>query len=219
MFKRLVSAFPVRLAAGFTASATVLALVGILLLDNQFVAALDAAARGIAAQAANDELTWIFKLVTRFGSTLYLTVIGCLAVILFLSLRWYRATWLFLIASAGQIVLHLGFKYLIGRGRPEPLVEYAIDDSYSFPSGHALAGLVIYLTIAWLVVNQLSARTLRFAIAGAVIIMIIAIGLSRVYFGVHHLTDVFAGWLAGLLWTAAVMSGDEPAVSPNEKTA
>lgn len=216
---KALPAFWVRLAAGFIASATVLALVGFLLLDSQFVTQLDEAARAIAAQITNDQLSRGFRLVTRFGSTLYLTVIGALTVILFLFLKWYRATWLFLIASAGQIVLHHGFKYLVGRGRPEPLVEYAIDDSYSFPSGHALAGLVIYLTMAWLVVNRLSARTLKFAIVGAVIIMIMAVGLSRVYFGVHHLTDVLAGWLAGLLWIAAVMSGDELKVSPNKKTA
>jgi undecaprenyl-diphosphatase len=213
LFTKLIPSFAVRLAAGFAVSATVLAVVGWLLLETSPAYAVDESARAAAVRLSGDSLTALFRLVTRFGSTVYLTVVGSAAVIFFLLVKWHRAALLFLIASAGQIVLHHGFKYLIGRSRPEPIVAYAIDDSYSFPSGHAIAGLVVYLTIAWLIANRLPARSARIAIITAATLVIAAIGISRVYFGVHHLTDVLGGWIAGLIWTAAVISGDEPDVS------
>jgi membrane-associated phospholipid phosphatase len=115
----------------------------------------------------------------------------------------------------GQIALHHGFKYFIGRPRPEPIVAYAIDESYSFPSGHAIAGLVVYSAIAWLIANRLPALSARIAIITAATLLVTTIGISRVYFGVHYLTDVLAGWIAGAIWTAAVMSGDESDVPRN----
>ena len=216
---KAIPAYPVRLAVGFTASAVVLGFVGFVLVNTGSVAALDEATRTAAQRISNDPFTAFFRTVTRFGSTLYLTAIGSAAVIAFLGLKWFRAAWLFLVATAGQIVLHHGFKYLIGRDRPEPIVAYMVDESYSFPSGHAIAGLVVYLSLAWLCANRLQKRSSRVLIVTAAILVAAAIGISRTYFGVHYATDVLAGWASGLIWTTAVMSGDRPEVLRSGKTA
>ena len=74
--------------------------------------------------------------------------------------------------------------------------------SYSFPSGHAVVAVVVYGTLAYLVVRlEPTARMRRATLAGAGG-LILLIGISRVYLGVHYPSDVLAGYLAGFIWSS-----------------
>src|SRR5260370_1340127 len=76
--------------------------------------------------------------------------------------------------------------------------------SYSFPSGHALASFCFYGALAAILVTRLRSRRIRIALWTSSAVIILLIGLSRIYLGVHYTTDVLAGFAAALIWTVVV---------------
>ncbi len=91
-------------------------------------------------------------------------------------------------------------KGLVLRARPD-LVPHLVDASgYSFPSGHATSSAVVYLTLASLAGQVTPDRATRRYLLVVAVIMVGAIGCSRVYLGVHWPSDVLAGWSFGTLW-------------------
>lgn len=91
--------------------------------------------------------------------------------------------------------LNFYLKHLFERPRPDLFEEIATLHSYSFPSGHAMAAAAIYGIIA-VVITRLVPR-LQIWIDVAAILLVLLIGLSRIYLGVHWVTDVLAGYAAG----------------------
>ena len=177
------------------------------ILELQFES-LDRSVRAAALSRSTPWVTLQLIAITKLGSTVYLTGIGTIACIIFIVLRWRRELVLFLIAMAGQIILHHSAKAYFQRSRPESLFDYPAADSYSFPSGHALASLCFYLVLGWLFGGHLKSTFYRWIVMILLSMLVLAIGSSRVYIGIHHLTDVIAGYLAALVWTIAVLSVD-----------
>lgn len=102
------------------------------------------------------------------------------------------------IAAVGATGLNLWLKTLFGRARPE-LWERIVDVRYySFPSGHAMLSMVVYGLLGYLLATYL--RNWRLSIVSLTIALILSIGFSRLYFGVHWPTDIIAGYAAGFVW-------------------
>lgn len=108
--------------------------------------------------------------------------------------------------AGGQIV---NFLLKDAFSRPRPSVVAAATDvmTASFPSGHAMAATVAYGTVAYLVGRLERTRALRLTTWVVALVLIVLIGFSRMYLGVHYPTDIIAGFVAGLGWTAFVISG------------
>ena len=87
-----------------------------------------------------------------------------------------------------------------------PLV---LETSYSFPSGHAMVSFVVYGMPAYLAVLTLENWRARVAIVFGAALLVILIGFSRVYLGVHYPSDVLAGYAAGGVWLSALVTGAE----------
>jgi undecaprenyl-diphosphatase len=102
------------------------------------------------------------------------------------------------IAAVGAISLNYLIKVLFGRARPQLWNRIVDVGQYSFPSGHAMISLVIYGFIGYLIAKRY--HRWRAWIFTVTIILIIAIGFSRLYLGVHWPTDVIAGYAAGVVW-------------------
>lgn len=89
------------------------------------------------------------------------------------------------------------------RQRPEPFFDTRLPPSYSFPSGHALLSFCCYGLLAALGNAYLRGR-IRWLIRICAVALILAISVSRIYLGVHYPTDVIAGYLVAIAWTAVV---------------
>ncbi|MEH2433998.1 MAG: phosphatase PAP2 family protein [Nostoc sp.] len=105
------------------------------------------------------------------------------------------------IAGVGATLLNCLMKLLFGRARPALWKHIIKVGQHSFPSGHAMVSIVIYGFTGYILAKQFPEW--RFWIYGLTIILIAAIGFSRLYLGVHWLTDVTAGYGAGLVWLIA----------------
>jgi len=139
--------------------------------------------------------------ITFIGDPSVLLVV-CVGIAVWLLRQKHRseATTL-VIAAIGAIGLNVLLKHLFNRARPM-LWERIVDvGQYSFPSGHAMVSLVIYGFIGYLLATRFGRY--RVWIAIITIFLIIAIGFSRMYLGVHWPTDVAAGYAAGLVWLIA----------------
>jgi membrane-associated phospholipid phosphatase len=111
-----------------------------------------------------------------------------------------------LLTTAGAFVLNDIMKDLFQRTRPNPLEGLTPAQAFSFPSGHAMVSAAFCFFLAYLT-WRLVRGWRRAAWMTALVLLVFLIGLSRMYLGVHYLTDVVAGYLAGFLWTDAVIIG------------
>lgn len=138
--------------------------------------------------------------LTSFGGVPALTLITILAVLYLLVSRRFFTAAIVTAAVAGGAVLTTVLKLGFARPRPD-LVDHLVSvQSMSFPSGHAMASAVTYLTLGALLARTEKRRAVRgyiFAVAGFLTLLI---GISRVYLGVHYPTDVLAGWTLGAAW-------------------
>lgn len=104
--------------------------------------------------------------------------------------------------ALGSVLMMFLLKYYFRRIRPvHPLHEAA--SGYSFPSGHAMSALTFYGLIIYLFVLTLRNRPLKMLLTGLLGLLILFIGLSRVYLRVHYGSDVLGGFVFGSLWLVA----------------
>ena len=208
--RKIFRSTALRIAAGFALAALTLVLLGWLVTGpyRSVAADLDAPIRSYVRELRSPLLTSFFVALTKLGSTLYLSIIGSIAGLAFLGLRWFRALGLFIIAMAGQAFLHHEAKLLFARPRPPAIINYPIGESFSFPSGHALSSLCLYIGIAWLVTNRIENSAAKVGIWAIAVLLVLLIGVSRIYIGIHYPSDVIAGFVSAAIWTAAVISND-----------
>lgn len=103
-------------------------------------------------------------------------------------------------AFAGSALLNAALKLFFHRARPD-LVPHLTDVSNaSFPSGHAMTSAATYLTLGVLLAHTQPRRAARIYIVALAIAITLAVGLSRLYLGVHWPSDVLAGWSVGAAW-------------------
>lgn len=107
---------------------------------------------------------------------------------------------LFLLCVVGATTHVLIVKLLTARKRPS-LRVLDKERTYSFPSAHSLVSTVVYVGIGmWF--RQMAGGDVGGWLLAGLVLLLLAVGSSRVYLGAHYLSDVLAGFLAGLLWTA-----------------
>lgn len=128
------------------------------------------------------------------------TVLGLAfgAAIMLLVLRCWRQAVVLLVALPLELTVFLSVSYLVGRPRPDVVPLDAVPVTASFPSGHVAAAIALYGAVAVVVRSlSLSERVNRWVLVGAIVIAI-GVGLSRIYRGLHHPSDIVAGAVLGL---------------------
>lgn len=146
---------------------------------------------------------WLEKAVrdlTALGSVTVLTLLTAI-VLGYLLVDGKRAAAVFVLVSvAGGALLVEAVKLTIARPRPD-LVAHLVDVStYSFPSGHATASAVTFLTLGALLARVHGRRRVKAYVMGIAVMLTLAIGTSRIYLGVHWPSDVLGGWCLGAAW-------------------
>lgn len=149
--------------------------------------------------------TEFFEFVTSLGNA---PVLINVALVTALVLAWRRELAelrLLLLVVIGAEVLTVGLKLGFQRERPFFAEPLATESSYSFPSGHSSVSLAVYGTLALIIARHLPWIAARLAIIAAAAALSGLIGFSRLYLGVHYLSDVIAGFSLAIAWITACM--------------
>jgi len=141
----------------------------------------------------------VFNWITVLGSTVVVATVTAIVVIILLFSQRFKIYTTGLIATViGASATSYILKILIDRVRPSGLIPSAIETSSSFPSGHATLSVALYGFLAYLLCKIYPKNTVLISTLATLIIL--AIGFSRLYLGVHFPTDILAGYIFGGVW-------------------
>lgn len=147
-------------------------------------------------------LTSVMTAITSLGTGWVLVpvalVVGLLAA---RRVRSARPVVLLVVVLAGSTVMAQLIKVLVARPRPSGALVTEL--GYAFPSGHSTAAAAGWLGVALVVVPLTRRAALRVATVTVAVLLVVLVGLSRIYLGVHAATDVLGGWALGAGWVAA----------------
>lgn len=156
---------------------------------------------------------WLALAGAGLGSGIAMWVVLIIGTVLLWRSRHHFSVLLLWVSFLGGRVLNEELKATFARSRPEP-IDWEVEvfgrsvgfpESFSFPSGHATTAMVVFGTVAYLIARlEPTARQRRWTLGGAAA-LIVLVGWSRVYMGVHYPSDVVAGYLAGFLWATLVV--------------
>lgn len=152
---------------------------------------------------ASPGMTSAMNAISLLGYNILIVELA-IALAIFAWLRWRRALLWLAVAMTGSLVLDLTLKYIYHRTRPTAYFGMA-PHSYSFPSGHALCSFCFYGVLAGLLSARIKSLALQMVIWCLAAALVIAIGVSRIYLGVHYPSDVVAGYLAATVWVGTVI--------------
>lgn len=164
------------------------------------LAALDAAGVAWAGHAGGlPAVTWLAVRLSDLGDLTTLALLTAVVGAVLLAQRQHALALGWLLAIGMHSLSVRVLKNLFARARPAAATEW-LTSGYSFPSGHAAGALMVYGLLTWLLCRR-APRPLRPAVGSAGAALVAGIAASRVWLGVHHLSDV----LGGLLWAGAAL--------------
>ena len=145
----------------------------------------------VSSYIISDKLTPIIKIVTNFGGAI---ILGIITILILILIKNKRIDLSVLINLCSVTVLNLVLKSILQRPRPN---EYRIinETGYSFPSGHSMISMAFYGFIIYLIYKNIKNKYLKWISIILLSILILMIGFSRIYLGVHYVSDVLAGFL------------------------
>jgi len=145
------------------------------------------------------KMTSIMEVFTFIGSAKGVISVAVITVIIMMVNKKWWETLFFIIAVAGSHLFNDLLKWVFHRARPQihPLIT---ETGYSFPSGHSMSSIVIYGMLMFFLVLFFQKRWAKRAVIILLSLLILFIGISRIYLGVHYPSDVIAGFSAGGVW-------------------
>jgi membrane protein DedA with SNARE-associated domain len=177
------------------------------LITSDAIVAADVRIANLFFVFRTDALTKVFTWITLLGkSQVILAFIAVLVALLWLWGKSYYIIPLFIAITGSEGFTYLG-KLAFHRPRPE-LAVYA-EHSFSFPSGHATTAVAFYGFVGYLLARFAQSGDRKVNISFITILIIIAIGFSRVYLGEHYISDVWGGYLVGAMWLIIAVSFSE----------
>lgn len=167
------------------------------LIDRETLFYLDFRIQRLAEGIISPGQTQFMAFVSDFGDDYILIAVIGIGIWLLHKRHGWDLFALFLAGGVGK-VLQVFLKSLFHRSRPTPQLVEAY--GYSFPSGHAFSAVIVYGFLIYIIWKFIKSRAVRFALISALVLLVVLVGVSRVYLNVHWLTDVLAGFAAGFGW-------------------
>jgi membrane-associated phospholipid phosphatase len=170
---------------------------------EQETKALDDSMRATLHQLSSPQMTAAMRAMSFMG----FEAIGFLAPLLVVLFAWRRrwgAVVLLILIAGGAQLLNSVLKDVFQRARPLPVSTLIAAQQFSFPSGHAMVSAAFYSCLAYLA-WRLVDGVWRSVIVAGLLLLVLLIGVSRIYLDAHYLSDVLAGYLVGLLWADVVI--------------
>jgi len=155
---------------------------------------------GFIQKFASESITNVMIIITTFGSKLVIISVSIITVyLLFTKKRHYWESLMVVVSLSGGWLLNEFLKLLFHRQRPD--ITWLVEaHGYSFPSGHAMLSAVFYGFLAYLLWGNFPNKKSCIIAVLAMGMLILFIGISRIYLGVHYPSDVLAGFAAGGFW-------------------
>jgi undecaprenyl-diphosphatase len=168
-------------------------------ISNETIVDFDSPIISFVQGLESDGLTTIMKTFTTIGSTPFVILFTLAGMGILLYKRHRAQAFLLFVAIAGSGLLNIILKTIYKRARPE--LHRIVDiGGFSFPSGHTMLAFSLYAVLAFIVWRNLKTTVSRIVLFLFAVFMILMIGVSRIYLGVHYPSDVTAGIFASALW-------------------
>jgi membrane-associated phospholipid phosphatase len=202
------------LILGLVATASI---TGFIVIAEEVVAGRTIAAFDVAfadALRANTSPRWqqIFRVITAFGSTALLLATATVIAGTLLVRRYFVLAVGWIIGQAGSPILNVMLKNVFERTRPEFADVFLVTPSWSFPSGHAMNTFVFCGLGVYVLLRFTRSWTTIAAVVAVAFAWCLVMAFTRLYLGVHFLSDVVAGLIAATAWVAVCVSGIEVAL-------
>lgn len=143
----------------------------------------------------------VLEITTLGGYPVLVTLVAAVAGFLLASRQSGPALFM-LVSVIGGTAAGQFLKQVYDRPRPDVVDHLVQTHTASFPSGHATMSAVVYLTLAALIVRLVDGVAVRAYVLAVAILLTFAVGMSRIYLGVHWPSDVLAGWALGIAWAS-----------------
>lgn len=172
------------------------------------ITVIDHPVAGFVAARRTADLTSVMHAVSLVGGPVGVAILALIGAAVCSAIR---RTWgplgLVGLGVAGISVIDIVFKAAVGRSRP-PLAQ-AVDSAagYAFPSGHAASATAVLTVLAFVLTDGSRRMAVRAGVWATAAAGAVAVSVSRVYLGVHWLSDVIGGMLVGALWAVIVITG------------
>jgi undecaprenyl-diphosphatase len=141
--------------------------------------------------------------ITALGGTTLVVLVTLVGVLSFAFHRRYRHALVLAVTVLLATIANGTTKALFGRPRPDLVPHEVFVYSGSFPSGHSTMAAATYLTLAMLIASLEPRRRTKALVYGLACVVLVGVGFSRIYLGVHWPSDVLAGWCLGAVWALA----------------
>ena len=152
----------------------------------------------------NESLTKVVKLFTNLGGALVLIMISLL---MLLFVKDKKTVLIIIINLIIAFLFNDLLKHIFVRSRPDSINWLVTESGYSFPSGHAMVSMAYYGYLIYLL--YLSKNKYKWLLITLSSIIILLIGISRIYLGVHYLSDVLAGFLVAIIYLTIFITVSE----------
>lgn len=158
---------------------------------------------------------WITGIMEGFSSLSSPIVIGVMLLMVTAFAPGRRPGLCAFVNLVSVVLINQVLKYIVQRPRPDGF-RLVSEAGYSFPSGHSMVSMAFYGLCAWMVWTYERDRIMRWACCIAFSLIIVVVGMSRVYLGVHYASDVIAGFCVALAWVAVYTHVFCPLFMPEE---
>ena len=153
----------------------------------------------LITSSMNDTLTSIFKIITFFGSTVFMVIFAIVLFVIFILKKKNIISYLTSSCLIISTIFNNVIKVIVRRSRPDVL-KLVHETSFSYPSGHTMASVSIYGIIIYLLLKSNLNKTLKYVGSIGLSILTILIGISRIYLGAHFMSDIIGAILVSTIW-------------------